>query len=110
MQLPEDIKNMVERFAMAEHICVFGLGKLWRDHFYQEYWGEGLGVSLFSDNNADLQGKDINGIKCVKPIELKEYKNLLVVLFVKNGESILSQLNGLGIDNCIMIDELYKIQ
>lgn len=104
--LPEDINTLVRRFACADNICVFGIGKLWRDHFYQEYWHEGLGVTVFSDNNQELQGTCINGIECAKPSELGKYQNLLVVLFVKNGDNIIAQLNGMGISNCITINEI----
>lgn len=102
-----DSKDLVDRFANAEKICVFGLGKLFREHFYQEYWHEGLNVSIFSDNNTEYWGKEIKGIKCVNPIELEKYDNILVVLFVKNNCSeIASQLSKRGITNCISISEV----
>lgn len=106
---PREVKELIERLATAENICVFGLGKLWRDHYYQEYWDEGLGTTLFADNNPKLHGTNINGIKCVNPSELNRYDNLIVVIFVKNSDEIISQLAGLGIDNCISINEVYSI-
>ncbi len=106
-KLPDEVNNLFKRFAKAENVCVFGIGKLWRDHFYQEYWDEGLGVTILSDNNPDLDGTYFDGgLKYVKPSELNVYKNLLVVLFVKNGDSIISQLNDMGIKNCILISEI----
>lgn len=107
-KIPEAAFDMVDKFAKADHVCVFGLGKFWRDHFLSEYWNAGLGVTLFSDNNPELQNTEVNGITCVKPEELINYENLLVVLFVKNGDAIISQLNKLGIDNCILIDEVFE--
>lgn len=104
--LPDEVYELLRRFSAAENICVFGIGKLWRDHFYQEYWHEGLGVTLLSDNNQELQGTRIGSLECVKPSELNKYRNLLVVLFVKNGDAIISQLNSMGIDNCILISEI----
>jgi hypothetical protein len=108
-KFPENVRLVIERFAGADTVCVFGLGKLFRDHFFQEYWHEGLGVSVLSDNNPAMQGTVIEGIPCIAPSELKEYSNVLVVVFVKNGESIISQLNSLGIENCISIDKLYDV-
>lgn len=102
------VLDIVDKFAKADNICVFGLGKFWRDHFYQEYWNEGLNVTIFSDNNTELQNTEVRGIKCVKPEDLKKYENLFVVLFVKNGDAIISQLNNLGINNCILIDEVFE--
>lgn len=106
--LTPEVNKLIERFVQAENICVFGLGKLWRDHFFQEHWDEGLACNVFSDNNAELQNTVIRGIPCVSPDELKIYPKLLVVLFVKNGEGILAQLEAMGITNCLLIDEVFK--
>ncbi len=107
-ELPKKTAELLKAFSTADHICVFGLGRLWKEHFYEEYWHEGLGVTLFSDNNPELQDTYINGIKCVKPSELKEYKNLLVVVFVKNGSDIVAQIRKCGIENVVLIDKVYE--
>lgn len=100
--------DVVRRLAEADSVCVFGLGKLWRDHFFQEHWDEGLNVAVFSDNDEKVQGTEIKGIPCVKPEELLKYPNPLVVIFVKNGAAgIMEQFRGLGINNCISIDDLF---
>lgn len=107
--MPERTKQVIEQFEKAENVCVFGLGKLFRDHFFQEYWHEGLRVSVFADNNVEMHGKEIEGIRCVAPEQLKGFSNLFIVVFVKNGESIIMQLKEMGIENCILIDELFDI-
>lgn len=107
--LPNEVKEFVKRFQSAENVCVFGLGKLWRDHYYQEYWDKGLGTTIFSDNSSELKGRNINGVKCVAPSQLIEYSNLLVVLFVKDCNAIISQLNKLGINNIITINEVFNL-
>lgn len=104
MQIGGTEYEIVRRFAAAGHVCVFGLGKYWRDHYYQEYWEEGLGVTLFSDNRQELWNKEINRVVCLPPSELQKYKDLLVVLFVKDGGKIIEQMAGMGITNCITID------
>lgn len=106
-KLPQETRQVIERFRKAETVCVFGLGKLFRDHFFQEYWHEGMGVSVLADNNPDMHGKEIEGIRCIAPEQLKEFQNLLVVVFVKNAEGIIAQLKEMGIDNCILIDKLF---
>lgn len=108
-ELSQETKQVIECFRKAETVCVFGIGKLFRDHFFQEYWHEGLGVSVFSDNNSSMHGKEIGGIKCISPEQLKEIRNLLVVVFVKNGEGIITQLKDMGIENCIVIDRLFDV-
>ena len=108
-ELPQKARQIINWFEKTENVCVFGLGKLFHDHFFQEYWHEGLNVSFFSDNNPDLHGKKINGIECIAPTLLTKFSNLLVVVFVKNGESIIGQLEGMGIEKCIQIDEVFDI-
>lgn len=56
-----------------------------------------------------MHGKEIDGIRCIAPEQLKEFQNLLVVVFVKNAEGIIAQLKEMGIDNCISIDKLFDI-
>lgn len=99
---------MLDQFFAADSVCVFGLGNLWREHFYQEHWDEALNVSIFCDNNKDVQGTYINGIKCIAPSELKKYKNLLVIVFVKNGYEIDKQLKAQGINNVIFFYDIYE--
>ncbi len=109
-KLPLYVMQMLEKFEKAETVCVFGLGKLFRNHFFQEFWDEGLGgVSVFSDNNQKLQGTVIHGIKCVEPVELKAYSNIIVVVFVKEGEGIIAQMKEMGIADCILIEELFEV-
>lgn len=108
-ELPEKARVLIERFRRADAVCVFGIGKLFRDHFFQEYWDEGLSVTVFSDNNVNLHGMDIKGRKCIAPEKLKAFPNLLIVVFVKNAENIICQLNEMGIENIIAIDELFDI-
>ena len=101
--------ELIDLFASADSICVFGLGKLWRDYFYPEHWQDGLNVTVFSDNNPELSGKQINGIECVRPSELVRYKNLAVVLFIKKADAVISQLEAMGITRYVLIDELYQL-
>lgn len=108
-QVSAKMQALIKRFADSDTVCVFGLGKLWRDHYYQEYWHEGFETTLFSDNNPEFWGKCINGVECVEPYELIKYKKLLVVVFVKNGESIISQLKGMDINNVVSINEILDI-
>lgn len=108
-ELPFKVERVLKQFEKAETICVFGLGKLFHDHFYKECWDEGLNVSVFSDNNKDFHNKEIKGIKCVNPATLKEYPNVLVVVFVKNGESVIDQMHEMGIENCVLIEEVFEV-
>lgn len=98
--------SVIQRLAEAKTVGVFGLGKLFRDHFFQEHWNEGLGVSVFFDNNKELQGNIIQGIKCISPEKTTDFEKLLVVIYIKNADEIKKQLQHMGINNCITIDEI----
>lgn len=95
--------NFIGKLAKCRYVCVFGLGKLFRDHFFQEYWHQGLNVSLLADNNQEMQGKYIEGILCVSPEQLKEYPHVMVIIFVKDSDKIEQQLTHLGVVNYITI-------
>lgn len=56
-----------------------------------------------------MHGKEIEGIRCVSPEQLEEIRNLLVVVFVKDGESIIAQFKEMGIENCILSDKLFDV-
>jgi len=98
--------EVIANLAEAEQVCVFGLGKLFRDHFFQEYWHIGLNVNYLVDNNPDMHGKVINEIPCISSKQLSELSNAFVVIFVRNSEEIERQLEMLGIRKYISIDGL----
>lgn len=99
--------EFVEKFVNAEHVCVFGLGKLFKEHFFQEYWNEGLNVTILSDNSEEYRNVEINGIECIEPSKLSEYKDVLVILFVKNNiDLIKEQLKKEGITNVLTIGQV----
>ena len=100
-------QQIVAELATAETVCVFGLGKLFREHFYQEYWDEALGVTIFSDNDVNWQGQSIKGIPCVEPTSLTGYQNLVVILFIRNDcNAITQQLKRIGVDHILRIEQV----
>lgn len=100
---------IIARLSEAENVCVFGLGKLFRDHFFNFYWNKGLGVNVLTDNNPKYWGEKIKDISCVPPAALSSYENLLVVIFVKNDESIKNQLLQMNITNYINIYDIFNM-
>lgn len=98
--------SVISRLAEAKTVAVFGLGKLFWDHFFQEHWNEGLNVSVFLDNNEEVQGTKIHGIECASPMKVINYEDLLVVIYVKSTGEIERQLNNMGISNYVTIDEI----
>lgn len=93
----------------ADNICLFGLGKLFEDNYYQSLWYNIVQANIFSDNRSELWGKTIHGIECVSPEELTKFQDLTVVTYVTNDSSIRQQLKELGIENIINIYEVYDL-
>lgn len=93
----------------TDNVCLFGLGKLFKDNYYQSLWHNVVQANIFSDNKKELWGKNIHGIKCVAPEELRRFDNLTVVTYVTNDSSIQQQLRELGIKNIINIFEIYNL-
>ncbi|WP_271811975.1 radical SAM/SPASM domain-containing protein [Clostridium beijerinckii] len=100
--------DLISKLAKAKNICIFGMGKLFRDHCIKYYWHEALNVSCFSDNNPNFWGESVNGIKVVSPNELLEYEDLLIITFMKNDKEVVLQLEKMGIKNCLKAETLFK--
>ena len=103
-----ELSGILERILAAKQICIFGIGKMFWDRYKERFWDEVFPATMLSDNNSELWGKSFYGITCVSPEELKKHKNLLVVVFVKDGEDIRSQLKGMGVHNIILMKDIYK--
>lgn len=86
--------NLISR---AQHVCVFGLGRYFREAFVTKKIKERFNVDILCDNNPEKWGKEYEGLPCVSPEELKNYKNLVVIIMVGEAEAIKRQLSELGI-------------
>lgn len=103
------LDSVLALFAESRNICIFGLGKLFWDNFFQQRWNEVLGHTYYCDNSAELWGREIDGIKCISPKELSTLDNLLVVTHISDDESVRRQLREIGVKNIINIKEIYKM-
>lgn len=101
-----DNGEIIRKLREADEVCVYGLGKYFRDHYFDEYWHELFKANYFSDRNEELWGKQINGIECCSPNEID--KNALVVVFALRTEEIIASLHQSGIRNVITICELLE--
>lgn len=107
--IDEKDKDILNKVCSAKYICVYGLGKLFKEHFFADYWHECLGTVLLSDSNKKLWGENIHHIKCVSPDDLKKYNDLLIIIHTLNFEPIKKELKKMGFDNCISIFDIYRI-
>ncbi|MDD6039227.1 MAG: FkbM family methyltransferase [bacterium] len=81
----------------AENVCVFGLGTYFKEAFAQKNMKSRYHVNLLCDNNPERWGTCIEGIPCVKPDELTQYSNLVVIIMLGNPSPVCEQLSGMGI-------------
>ncbi len=84
-------------------MCLFGLGALLSDCYPQLLLALGRHPDYLCDNAQDKWGKAFFGGKCISPAELADLRRgLVVVITVRNYESICAQLAALGIENVFL--------
>ncbi len=104
------IKMLAEYIGGQEReICIFGLGKLFHDNYYLGLWNNVVPADVFSDNNQQKWGKEIRGVKCISPNELKNRENMLVITYVRDDSDIKKQLQQLGIKKIVNVYEIYNL-
>lgn len=96
----------VDIFAGLENkkLVVFGSGN-WAQRFIDGF-GRDYPVSLVVDNNATNWGKKLRGIPIVSPEELVKENdcNPKVLICIKGYQSVMHQLEGLGIEDYSIFD------
>lgn len=80
----------------AQNVCVFGLGRYFKECFCERV-KENYHINLLSDNNPDLWGTEIDGLKVVSPAELEEIDDLVVIIMVGKSSEVQQQLESMGI-------------
>lgn len=101
--------SIITKILAAEQICIFGLGKLFKDNYFNSLWYNVLPADLFSDNDKKKWNQTIRGISCVAPNELPGIKGLLVITYVNDDKEIRKSLNKIGITNIININEIFDL-
>lgn len=114
--------NLVEK---AEHVCVYGLGKYFEDAFIQQEVRRRFQVDLLCDGNYEkvknITGRaEYAGLKGISLDELKEMKNVYVIVMLGNPTEALEQLGGVvgsgccaayndvALDDIVSKDEKYR--
>jgi hypothetical protein len=96
-----------DRFKSAKNICIYGLGKLFRDEYFQLGWDKIIRANLFCDSKVEkLDNADI---EIIKPDQLAKYEDLLVITWVTEPKALETQLEELGIYNYINIFDVYEM-
>lgn len=104
----EKEQELLSHLTQAKHICIFGLGNLFRDNYFQSGWHNVIPADVFSDNDQSKWGTYIHGVRCVAPEELCGKEGLLVITYVKNDAAIQRQLKDMGIMNIVNIYDIFN--
>lgn len=101
--------DVVRRIVEAENICIFGLGKLFEDNYFNSLWYNVIPADVFSDNNKEKWGHTIRNIPCVPPEQLIKIQNLLVITYVTDDREIRKVLKPLGLHTIINIYDIFNL-
>lgn len=101
--------EIVKKLVTVENVCVFGLGKLFRENYFQSLWYNIIKANIFSDNDEKKWGTTYCDTKCIAPEELTNIDSLLVVTYVKDDNSIREQLKEMGVKDIINVYEIFNL-
>lgn len=96
--------NIINLVNKSKNVCVFGLGRYFREAFIQQNVKEKYSVNLLCDNNKEKVDevikeygfKDIQGISV---LDLAKIPDVVVIVMVGDSRNIITQLHSLGIKN-----------
>lgn len=93
-------KEIARQLQSASQIAIMGQGGMFRDQYLPYLWNETFNASLFVDNASEKWGRPIPGLEnhsVQNPTVLRNFPNIVVVTFVKDGRIMAQQLDDLGI-------------
>lgn len=105
----EGTHEIAKKVQNAEHVCIFGLGKFFRDNYFQAGWNNVIKADLLSDNNEKLWGKSFEGIKVIPKQQLLSYHNLLIVVYTMAPDAIIEDLYNFGLRDVIRIKDIMEM-
>lgn len=95
----------------VENICVFGLGKYFREAFIQQNVMGKYHVNMICDNNYNkvkelCKEEKLRGIKGISVDELKKLDSVAVIIMLGDPREVECQLKDLGIKNVMTYNDL----
>lgn len=94
-----DYKQFKQDLAVADQICLFGVGALLQDCYPQIVLLLGREPDCFCDNDQDKWEKQFWGKPCLSPeAVVAQSKQTLVIVTVRNYAAITAQLKTLGLE------------
>lgn len=107
--IAEGQSELAKRLQRAEHICIFGLGKFFKDNYFQAGWDKVIQADLLSDNNEALWGREFGGLAIVPKQHLVSYSNLLVIVYTMTPQPIINDLLNIGICDLLSIADIMNV-
>lgn len=98
--------DFVKRCSKAKQVVIFGSGKYGKATLtFLRACNEGKQVVAFADNNPNMAGKKVDGVKVISPEDAVSVYNdsLYVIASPPNSIAMRSQLRGLGIEDSNII-------
>lgn len=111
MQRLQALKNYLKGLSngAADQVCIFGAGD-YGARLYEELRNKLIHVDYFSDNNEAKWGNKFDGVVCLSPIELQEYKDrTLVVVAMRTPDSVVNQLKSQGFPYVVTKQEMDSV-
>ncbi len=89
-------------------LIVWGIGKLF--YKYREMLMR-FEIVKFCDNNIEMQGKSVDGIEIIAPVELKKYSFTYVVIMTYSAEQVYCQIRRMEIskEKILMYSQLWRL-
>ncbi len=109
-----DIKREYIKHAQDKkyEVCIWGAGFLGTQKGLELLYKHGISVDYYCDNNQDIWGKEIiKGVRCISPMTLQERKEKVICflfLATSRADSVLKQMNDMGIERIVLFDELFS--
>ncbi len=102
----------ISLLKQADNVCVYGLGRYFEEAFFRQNVRERFGINCLCDKNEKrleelASDSRVEGLRLVRPEELKDLPNVAVVLMLGDPRSALEYLGGIvGVENCITYNDL----
>lgn len=114
--IPYKSHKLIAKLAHQKKYIIYGLGKLFTDHYFPDRWFEVFPAEYFVDENPEKYSKEINGIPVISPEELyliyknsTNKENVFVITWVKNDIEIRANLLKIGITNICNAYEIFNL-
>ncbi len=99
-------EGILQKIANARQICIWGLGGFFKEDFFKNGWNEILNPQYFTDSYITEEMKELLQDKCIEPEKVLQMKDLLVIIYIKNSDSIGLLLKEHNIEY-VTINEIY---